>query len=52
MSLKVLCVSFINLLVALAVNSANASPYKDENLLLRSIEAYKEKKFYDEINDD
>ena len=46
MSLKVLCVSFINLLVALAVNSANASPYKDENLLLRSIEAYKEKKFY------
>ena len=40
MSLKVLCVSFINLLVALAVNSANASPYDEHKFLTQSETAY------------
>jgi len=32
MNLKVLCVSFITLLVALAVNPANASPSSNEDI--------------------
>ena len=36
MNLKVFCISFINLLVALAVSTANASPLNPKNLLLQS----------------
>ena len=41
MNLKVFYVSFINLLVALAVFAANASPSKNENFLLKSLEEFK-----------
>ena len=46
MNLKVFCVSFINLLVALAVPAANASPSNPENLLAQSSVEYKNSKFY------
>jgi len=41
MKLKVFYFSFINLLVALAVNSANASPSDDFKYLIQSKKAYK-----------
>ncbi len=41
MYLKVFCISFINLLVALAVNSANASPSNEYQYLIESEKAYK-----------
>ena len=46
MNLKVFCVSFINLLVALAVPAANASPSNPENLLSQSTIEYKNSNFY------
>ena len=46
MNLKVFCVSFINLLVALAVPAANASPSNPESLLTQSSMEYKNSKFY------
>ena len=46
MNLKVLCVSFINLLVALAVYSANASPSGEDKYLIQSEKAYKDGDYY------
>ena len=46
MNLKVFYVSFINLLVALAVPAANASPSNPESLLTQSSMEYKNSKFY------
>ena len=46
MNLKVLCVSFINLLIALAVNPANASPNYNYQFLIQSEKAYKEGDYY------
>ena len=46
MNLKVLCVSFINLLVALAVNSANASSYDEHKFLTQSETAYANGKYF------
>ena len=40
MYLKVFCISFINLLVALAVNSANASPSNEYQYLIESEKNY------------
>lgn len=41
MNLKLFKISFINLLVALTVCAANASPSKNENFLLKSLQEYK-----------
>jgi len=47
MNLKVLCVSFISLLVALAVNPANASPSSNEDIFLtESKKAYENGDYY------
>ena len=46
MNLKVFCVSFINLLVALAVPAANASPSNPESFLSQSTIEYKNSNFY------
>ena len=46
MNLKVFCVSFVNLLVALAVNSANASSSDEHKYLIQSEKAYKEDDYY------
>ena len=46
MKLKVFFASFINLLVALAVPTANASPSNPESLLAQSFVEYKNSKFY------
>lgn len=46
MNLKVFCVSFINLLVALAVPAANASPSNLESLLSQSSIEYKKSNFH------
>ena len=46
MNLKVFYVSFINLLVALAVTAANASPSNPENLLAQSSIEYKKSNFH------
>ncbi len=46
MNLKVFFASFINLLVALAVPTANASPSNPESLLSQSSVEYKNSKFY------
>ena len=46
MNLKVFCVSFVNLLVALAVNSANASSSNEHRYLINSEKAYKQGDYY------
>ena len=46
MKLKVVFISLLNLLVALAVNSANASPSDEFKYLIQSEKAYKEGDYY------
>ena len=46
MKIQSLCFSFIYLLVALAVSSANASPSNSDSLLNESSEAYNNSNFY------